>query len=297
MVSHPCCILVIEDDPTKVRLIQRLLFQTKSNSIAKGLSFTLEVVNTFSDALEKLSDSTFDLILLDLSLPDQQGLQGLSKIRERAPRTPILVKGERDDENTAIKSFQLGADGYLQVQNLDSNLLIYQIRQAIERRQYITRIETQQQQKQQEQEFKELEHLISSSVTSITARMFGVQAVRESVPDIFNEMVQTYGDLLDLALEQKAYKVEHNISERLRVLADKLGFLKASPRDIIDIHTTTLREKNQDVTLAKAQAYVSEGRLMVLELMGYLASFYRKYYIGLSTLNVFSQSADNSHHL
>jgi len=76
------------------------------------------------------------------------------------------------------------------------------------------------------------------------------------------------------------------LSERLRVLADKMGFLKASPRDIIELHTVTLREKNQDVPLAKAQGYVTEGRLMVLELMGYLATFYRKYYIGLSRLNL-----------
>jgi hypothetical protein len=65
-----------------------------------------------------------------------------------------------------------------------------------------------------------------------------------------------------------------------------MGFLKASPRDVIELHTRTLREKNKDVTLAKAQMYVAEGRLMVLELMGYLTSFYRKYYIGLSTLNI-----------
>ena len=59
---------------------------------------------------------------------------------------------------------------------------------------------------------------------------------------------------------------------------------------MVDIHTTTLRQKNQDVTLAKAQAYVSEGRLMVLELMGYLVSFYRKYYIGLSNIKLFNNT-------
>ncbi|MFO0149079.1 MAG: response regulator, partial [Microcystis sp.] len=122
------------------------------------------------------------------------------------------------------------------------------------------------------------------------AKMFGSEAIRQSIPDIFQELVQNYGDLLDLALEEQAYKVEHNLSERLRSLADKLGFLKASPRDVVDIHTTTLRKKNQDVTLAKAQAYVSEGRLMVLELMGYLVSFYRKYYIGLSNIKLFNNT-------
>ena len=65
-----------------------------------------------------------------------------------------------------------------------------------------------------------------------------------------------------------------------------MGFLKAGPRDVIDIHTLTLRKKNEKATQAKAQAYVAEGRLMVLELMGYLTSYYRKYYIGLSNINI-----------
>ena len=57
----------------------------------------------------------------------------------------------------------------------------------------------------------------------------------------------------------------------------------------MDLHSTTLKEKNRNINLAKAQAHVVEGRLMVLELMGYLTSFYRKYYIGLNNLNISSR--------
>jgi hypothetical protein len=184
---------------------------------------------------------------------------------------------------------QLGADGHLRPEHLDCNLLVYQIRIALERRNHIIKLEQVQFSRKQELELQELEK-IADTKTSITARMFGVELLRESVPDIFRELVQTYGNLLDLALEQKAYKVNYEISEQLRTLADKLGFLKASPRDVVEIHTMTLKEKNQDVTLAKAQAYVSEGRIMVLELMGHLAAFYRKYYIGLNNINITAKS-------
>lgn len=286
MSSNLCNVLVINDDPAKVGLIERLLSQVEHNSLAQGLSFGLTVAEGLQKGLEQLKTHNFSIILLDLTLPDSQGVNTLIKIREQFPKIPIIVETENEDENLAIKVFQLGADGYLKTHNLDSNLLIYQIRLAIEKQHYIAKIEAQQQQ----EEFAVLEKLIHSSTTSITARMFGSQPLRESVPDIFSQMVQTYGDLLSLALDQRAYKIDHNTSEGLRILADKLGFLKASPRDVIDLHTTTLREKNQDVTLAKAQAYVSEGRLMVLELMGYLVSFYRKYYIGLSTINIISKS-------
>jgi DNA-binding NarL/FixJ family response regulator len=277
---------LIEDEPTTVKLIQRLLLKAPQCSLAEGLTFALTQAQDLQETAEKLAGEKFDLILLSLEISVPPGLNILVKTRELAAAIPIVVQTTSNDEKLVVRAFQLGADGYIQLNNIDSSLLVYQIRVAIERQQYILNLKHQ----QQEEEFRELEQLIKGGQTSITAKMFGSEAIRQSIPDIFQELVQNYGDLLDLALEEQAYKVEHNLSERLRSLADKLGFLKASPRDVVDIHTTTLRKKNQDVTLAKAQAYVSEGRLMVLELMGYLVSFYRKYYIGLSNIKLFNNT-------
>ena len=263
-----------------------MLLKAPQCSLAEGLTFALTQAQDLQETAEKLAGEKFDLILLSLEISVPPGLNILVKTRELAAAIPIVVQTTSNDEKLVVKAFQLGADGYIQLNNIDSSLLVYQIRVAIERQQYILNLKHQ----QQEEEFRELEQLIKGGQTSITAKMFGSEAIRQSIPDIFQELVQNYGDLLDLALEEQAYKVEHNLSERLRSLADKLGFLKASPRDVVDIHTTTLRQKNQDVTLAKAQAYVSEGRLMVLELMGYLVSFYRKYYIGLSNIKLFNNT-------
>jgi PAS domain S-box-containing protein len=126
-----------------------------------------------------------------------------------------------------------------------------------------------------ERELRSLEQLSAPPSAAVTAQLFGLAPLRESVPDTFNELVQRYGNLMDLALEQRAYRVEHNISERLRSLAERVGFLKAGPRDVVEIHSTALKRKTREVIPAKAQAYVEEGRLMVLELMGYLVSYYR----------------------
>ena len=82
---------------------------------------------------------------------------------------------------------------------------------------------------------------------------------------------------MDLALEQRVYKVEHHTSEKLRLIADELGFVRAGPRDVAEIHSRALKQKRSEVSLQKFQAYVEEGRLTVLELMGYLASYYRLY--------------------
>jgi PAS domain S-box-containing protein len=128
---------------------------------------------------------------------------------------------------------------------------------------------------QLERELRSLERLSASPSTAVTAQPLDVAPLRESMPDAFNELVKRYGELMNLALEQRAYKVEHNISEQLRSLAERLGLLRAGPRDIVEIHSNTLKGQTKVVTPQKAQAYVEEGRLMVLELMGYLASYYR----------------------
>jgi hypothetical protein len=128
---------------------------------------------------------------------------------------------------------------------------------------------------QLEREIRSLELLSGSSRTTVTAQTFGMSPLSASQPETFTELVQRYEDLMDKALEQRAYKVEHNISEKLRSMAEQMCFLKSGARDVVEIHSTALKRKGSRATPEKVQAYVEEGRLMVLELMGYLVSFYR----------------------
>lgn len=135
--------------------------------------------------------------------------------------------------------------------------------------------------KQLEREMNSLEHIAISSQTAFTAEAFGIKPLKEHVPDIFKELTLTYGGLMELAFEQRIHKVEHNISGKLNAMGERLGFLKAGPRDVVDIYTSTLKGKTEDAPDAKAQAYAEEGRMMVLELMGHLVSYYRKYSMGV----------------
>ena len=287
MTNNPCHVLLIEDNLNNIELLQDLLSKGQKSSLSKGMTFSTTCATTLKDSLESVETGRYDIILLNLNLPDSQGLITLIKLRDVTPNTPILVQIDNENETTVVESLQLGADGYLPIKTVDSNLLIHEIRLGIERQKYRNKLYQTQQELRQAQEFADLNSLIESSRdTSVTARLFGAYPLQESVPDVFQELIKTYGNLLDLSLEQRIFKVDYNISGQLRIFADKLGFLKASPRDTIEIYTQVLKEKTQDVPVVKAQAYVDEGRLMILELMGYLASFYRKYYIGLSNMNL-----------
>lgn len=158
----------------------------------------------------------------------------------------------------------------------DLNGIIFTINDITERVQ-----ETQQRIAQLKQEVQVLNTSLGSP-SNVTAQMFGVKSLRENYPDIFSQLIGRYVYALELAIEQRIYKVEHPVSEELRALAERLGSLNAGPRDIVELHTQSLvrvtEEKNGKHTSArdwKAQAYTEEGRLIALELMGYLAGYYQ----------------------
>jgi DNA-binding NarL/FixJ family response regulator len=262
-------ILLIEDSKADARLIREILAESK------GTVFDLERADRLATGLERLVAGGIDVILLDLGLPDSQGLDTLVGVQTQAPEVPIVVLTGLEDETLATQAMRAGAQDYLVKGNVDSNLLARSIRYAIERQRLLTELEQARQRQQHERELRSLEQLSAPPSAAVTAQLFGVAPLRESVPDTFNELVQHYGELMDLALEQRAYRVEHDVSGELRSISARLGFLRAGPRDVVEIHSYALKGKTREVAPAKAQAYVEEGRLMVLELMGYLVSYYR----------------------
>ena len=116
---------------------------------------------------------------------------------------------------------------------------------------------------------------LAAPPAAVTAVLFDSQPLPERTPDLFAELVRDYEGLMELALEGRAYGVRHSPSDALRAMSDRLGFLRAGPRDVVEVLSTALKGKVKGAPPAKAQAYVEEGRLMLLELMGHLASYYR----------------------
>jgi PAS domain S-box-containing protein len=131
-----------------------------------------------------------------------------------------------------------------------------------------------------ERELRSLEALSGAPRAAMTAEAFGLVPLHRSAPDTFESLIQQYGTLMDLALEEQVYKVKHDTSTELRKLAETIGLLRGGPRDVVEIHTTALKMKASGVYSQKAQAYADEGRLLMLELMGYLTSYYRNHVMG-----------------
>src|SRR5208337_3766539 len=95
--------------------------------------FDVERADRLSAGLEKLDRQSFDLILMDLALPDSQGLNTFGQIRAAVPRIPIVVVADAADEPVAARTLQMGAQDYLLMQQLTSLTLATMIRKAIDR--------------------------------------------------------------------------------------------------------------------------------------------------------------------
>jgi two-component system cell cycle sensor histidine kinase/response regulator CckA len=120
-------ILLVEDNPAEVRLLSELLTDTPAGRVK------IEHVDRLSKALERLDAEHFDVMLLDLGLPDQQGLETVARAHEHAPKVPIVVLTGLDDEALAIKAVRAGAQDYLVKGRVDGELLIRSVRYASER--------------------------------------------------------------------------------------------------------------------------------------------------------------------
>jgi len=128
----PLRILLVEDNPGDVRLVQEMLRQ-ESSSRSPVDRFELECADCLADALALLAGRSFDVILLDLSLPDGQGLETVARMRSAVPEAPLVVMSGLSDEAVAIRAVQAGAQDYLVKGHADGDLLVRAIRYAIER--------------------------------------------------------------------------------------------------------------------------------------------------------------------
>ncbi|MEE8390922.1 MAG: response regulator [Anaerolineae bacterium] len=125
-MSHKLKILSIEDDYEYVYLLREML------AAAWNAPFDLEHADQLSAGQERLDTETFDLVLLDLSLPDSWGFDTFARVYDRAPDVPIVVLSSLGDKKLALRAVQAGALDYLDKGQVNANVLAQVMRRAIE---------------------------------------------------------------------------------------------------------------------------------------------------------------------
>lgn len=126
MNSQPIRVLVVEDNPDDAFMLRRSLLDSMP-------VFDIECVGRLNAAMARLDAGGIDAVMLDLSLPDSQGLEGLFKIQNQAPRVPVVILTGMEDEGLAEKAISGGAQDYLVKSRVKGNSVARVIRYAIDR--------------------------------------------------------------------------------------------------------------------------------------------------------------------
>lgn len=121
-------VLLIEDHPGDARLVREMLAE------AKDIVFSVTYVRLLSEGVTILKQTKVDVVLLDLSLPDSNGLSTFESIQDQFPEIPMVLLTGFEDVSVAIHALNLGAQDYLVKGQVDGSLLERSLRYAIERK-------------------------------------------------------------------------------------------------------------------------------------------------------------------
>jgi len=161
MENQALHVLLVEDNPSDARLIAAVLAAEADKGNA-AQRYDIERVDRMQPAIERVGQGAFDVVLLDLSLPDSLGINTIKRMLD-ATKLPILILSGQDDENLAIQAVQEGAQDYLVKGQGIGSELTRAIRYAIERKRGVERL------RESEERFRLLAENSADLVTQISA--------------------------------------------------------------------------------------------------------------------------------
>src|SRR5918911_839745 len=125
--SSPITVLLVEDNAADARLVREMLAHAGTGP------FQIQHVLRLEEASLRIGEGDIAVILLDLSLPDAQGLEALHRLHAIRPDVPIVVMSASSDEALAVQGVRDGAQDYLVKGRVDTDLLVRALHYAIER--------------------------------------------------------------------------------------------------------------------------------------------------------------------
>ncbi|MCA9911136.1 MAG: response regulator, partial [Anaerolineae bacterium] len=239
-------VLLVDDDKDDFILIRDLL------ASLDDISVEADWAGTYEEAVQALLRNEYDLCLLDYFLGARTGLELLRETRDAGCNIPFILLTGLGNRAVDLEAMKNGADYYLDKKHLDVFDLERAMRYSLEHA-HILRVlqetnaqleervaertqllreanqqleaemkerlktETELKRLRQERQRETLDKIAYPPQAIVTAQLLGIQTLQEAEPKIFTNLTERYNELMDLALEQYVYRIDHNLSEQCRV--------------------------------------------------------------------------------
>lgn len=216
-------VLLIEDNLAEARLLQEFI------KLKKAQKFSLVHVQKLQDGINQLNSEKYDIILLDLTLPDSEGLSSIPKLIEKDPSISIIVLTNINDEELAIEAVREGVQDYLVKKQVNPDILVRSCRYAIERKQFLEQLRTANQTLEAQIENKTIELLKSQEVNQLKSEFVTMLShdIRNPLNTIllaagllqkYNEELTNDGRINHLQLIRKAIKDVSNLLDEASLI-------------------------------------------------------------------------------
>ena len=256
-MNDPLSILLVEDSPGDAHLFEE---EARDGGLAE---IKLTHASRVDEALRVYEPGAFDLILLDLNLPDAKGIRTVERMLAAAPSTPLVVLTTLADDSLAEQAIAAGAEDYLVKGECEAWQLARALRHAVARRKRFAA-----HQRSPEQ--------ADGADAALPATWFGDLGLRSTLPNVFDDLVGTVSDLIELTLRCPEGKEQQLLLPQIQTVAARLAMLTANPRDVIELHRAAASRKVLGAAWGSAAAHARAARQVLVALLAELCMCYRR---------------------
>jgi len=243
-------VLLIEDNPGDVHLVKTLLAQS---NVAENAPSVIDLAHTerLTSAHAMLYTHPCDLVLLDLSLPDADGLNSFLELNQSHPTIPVVILSGHADHDLAIQAVQLGAQDYLAKNDLSTNLLVKTIHHTIERHRLLLEISQRASELQhQNLALNDFAHTVAHQIQGLLSQMVGYASLVDSH---YQEELSVPARQAVDQIMQSGYKMNNVITELLFLASMRSEKIQVSELDNKRILTEVLKRLRYEIRATEAK--------------------------------------------